>query len=45
MPDPFGSYRATLSYKDFGPGWTDDKGLDHIEDPEMMTLMQREIAR
>ena len=48
LPDPFGSYRASLSYNDFGTfvhGFTDDKGLDHIEDPKMMTLMQREIAR
>ena len=48
LPDPFGSYRASLSYNDFGTfvhGFTDDQGLDHIEDPKMQTLMQREIAR
>ena len=27
------------------PGAKPDAGLDHIEDPAMQTLMQREIAR
>ncbi len=45
MPDPFGSYRNKLTANDFGPNTIDDKGLDHIEDPGMQSLMQREIER
>merc|ERR1719150_572488 len=45
LPDPFGSYRSELSYKDFGLGQRDDQGLDYIEDPDHLSLMQREISR
>jgi len=46
LPDPFGSYRNKLSYKDFGPPPSiDPQSLGHIEDPQMQSLMEREIAR
>ena len=52
LPDPFGSYRAKLSYKDFGPPTTLDsqisdrsQSLDHIQDPKMLSYTQREINR
>ena len=45
LPDPFGSYRSELGYKDFGLGQRDDQGLDYIEDPDHLSLMQREISR
>jgi len=46
LPDPFGSYRNKLTYKDFGPPPSiDPQGLGHIQDPEMQSLMQREISR
>jgi len=46
LPDPFGSYRNKLSYKDFGPPPSiDPQSLGHIEDPQMQSLMQREISR
>merc|ERR1712008_152563 len=52
LPDPFGSYRAKLNYKDFGPPTTLDsqisdrsQSLDHIQDPKMLSYTQREINR
>eukprot|EP00095_Tigriopus_kingsejongensis_P011972 snap_masked-scaffold906_size82779-processed-gene-0.4 protein:Tk11972 transcript:snap_masked-scaffold906_size82779-processed-gene-0.4-mRNA-1 annotation:"conserved hypothetical protein" len=49
LPDPFGSYifridpREVRGNESFGG--KPDQGLDHIENPEMQDLMQREIAR
>ena len=46
LPDPFGSYRSKLSYKDFAPPTgVDTQSLDHIEDPKMLSYTQREILR
>ncbi len=51
MPDPFGSYIRNLDPSEILPGSGDpmristDVGLGHIEDPDMQSLMQREIAR
>lgn len=46
LPDPFGSYRNKLTYKDFAPPPSiDPQGLGHIQDPEMQNLMHREISR
>jgi len=46
LPDPFGSYRNKLSYKDFAPPTEFDKdGLGHIQDPNMLSYTQREISR
>ena len=46
LPDPFGSYRGKLSYKDFAPpSQIDSQALGHIEDPKMLSYTQREISR
>ena len=43
LPDPFGSYRYQLKPEDLN--YSSGKALKHIEDPEMQSLMQREITR
>ena len=43
LPDPFGAYRNQLNPLDLLSKY--DKGLSHIKDPEMHSLMKREITK
>lgn len=49
LPDPFASDDTTAAAdpapKQAPQGETQDEGLGHIDDPDMQSLMQREIAR
>lgn len=39
------NHKIRCSADPITPAQKPDQGLDHIDDPEMQTLMQREIAR
>ena len=45
LPDPFASDDPNSAPPQQQIGEKQDEGLDHIEDPDMQSLMQREIAR